>query len=115
MWHGQDGWRVQLLEAHPWWVALEKLAVPAITTLTRHLFCCNIPEAAFGIPLGAAHYVDDYMTNSLGSKMFDIGQWINQLGTLGHIDRQQWIPISDETARRLDPEFFAEIQSILFD
>lgn len=112
LWHNQDGWRVQVLEVRAWRVALEKLGVPAINTLTGHVFCCHIPEQAFSIAVGPAHYVDDYLTNSLGSKMFDLGQWINRLGTFGHIDRQHWIPISDETARQLDPEFFDEIQSI---
>lgn len=115
LWYNQDGWRVQLLEARPWWVALEKLGVPAINTLTLHMFCCSIPQIAFSIPLGAAQYVDDYLANSLGGKMCDLGQWINALGTFKHTTNEAWMPITPDMAFQLDSDFFAEIQDVFHD
>lgn len=113
--HGRDGWRLHVLEAASWRVAVEKVLVPAVNVATGHLFCCNIPERAFTIPLGRPHWVDEYLTNSLGGKMFDLGQWINQQGTFGRAITEAWVPIDPDTALKLDPDFFAEITAMLGD
>lgn len=113
--HGKDGWKLHVLESSAWWVAVEQLAVPTINTVTGHVLCCHIPEVAFKIPLGTARREDDYLVNSLGSLMFDVGQWINRLGTFGHTSREEWLPIHPDIAFRLDPEFFADVEHIWSD
>lgn len=115
MGHSKDGYAVQVIDAPVWAVALEKCGVPTINFLTAHVFCCNIPEVAFKIPLGRAHWVDEYLTNSLGGKMFDLGQWINTLGTFRHTTNEAWVPITPDMAFKLDPDFFAEMQEIFDD
>lgn len=113
--HGKDGWSLHVIESPAWAVALEEYGVPVINFLTGHLFCCHIPERAFEIPLGRAHWVDEYLTNSLGGKMFDLGQWINSLGTFGHTSNEAWIQIHPDIAFQLDPAFFAKVQEMLDD
>lgn len=108
----KDGWRLHVIEAPLWSVMLEEYGVPAINFATRHLFCCKIPERAFNIPLGRARWDDDFLVNSLGGKMFDLGQWINALGTFRHATNEAWVPIDPDIAFRLNPAVFADIQSI---
>jgi hypothetical protein len=78
LYNNTDGeWFVELYNASPWLVALDK-ALSLFTEITGHIFCCHVPEWTYRIKLGKpdieVYDGHEINFNTLGYRIWEIGQ-----------------------------------------
>ena len=74
VWHGQDGYEVELAEV-PWWTLAASFATEVADGATGHLFCgSRSPDWMWRLPIGRPVYDDSdepLLVNSLAGALYD--------------------------------------------
>jgi hypothetical protein len=81
LWHGQDGYEVELVEV-PWWALAVSSATVAVDVATGHLFCGSRgPDWLWCIPVGRARWSQPdtegcrFLENSLQGNLYNLFSW----------------------------------------
>ena len=109
--YGSGGFEANLIKI-PTWAAVLDTAMEYVLEATGHKICCNIPEAAWKIPLSEETYEDGSPKESLGSALYDMTAKIETF-LWNQEEEITSIPISDDTARILSPKFASELLDAL--
>ena len=108
--HSRDGWRLHVTDQVRWRYLLDSLH--GITCrLTRGWLCplclCGRLDWTYSIGWGPRDQYD-LKARSLGSWLFDLGQWDPMKGSV-----EVWAgPVTAEEAAKINPEFAAEMNDL---
>lgn len=98
------GAHLTVSEGSIYWIIMEYLGDNLFSTVTGHLFCCNLPEFAWKIRWGRLDE-DGWTDRCLGHHMWNFGQWlISGCNAWRHIRTVYTIPVTGEWVREHYPD-----------